>query len=72
MNFMIGQKVGGGPSSIYIRSWRLKGPKKFEWMINLCGMKWIMFHGLLYNALGRGGLIARLGAMTINEVASGS
>ena len=31
-----------------------------------------MFHGLLFHVIERGGLIAKEGVMTVNEVASGS
>ena len=54
-NYAIDWEAENGPSSLYIRPWGPKGPKKFEWMKKWHGVlhdiKWIMFHGLSYNCI---------------------
>ena len=76
---MIGQGVIDDLSSIYSRPWRPKGPKKIQWIENLCGVlhgnKWILFHGPPHIGLGpskRGRSDIKPRALAINKMAIGS
>ena len=48
---LVGRKGWDRPSSLHIRRWRSKSPKKLSWMKSLHGFLhgrlWIMWHGLL-------------------------